>query len=64
MITRLIEKLKEIIANVDIRGNKILLPESVTNISKFGEKDEVIIEADKGYVLVKKSGVEEGKKGE
>jgi len=48
------EKLKEIIANIDIRGNKILLPESVTNISKFKEKEEVTIEADEGKILIKK----------
>ncbi len=33
------EKLKEIITNLDFRGDRILLPEAITNISKLKEED-------------------------
>lgn len=48
------EKLKEIITNLDFRGDRILLPEAVTNLSKLKEEDEVTIEADKDKVIIKK----------
>ncbi|MAG08028.1 hypothetical protein CMO89_01005 [Candidatus Woesearchaeota archaeon] len=48
-------KLKEIITTLDFRGNRILLPELVTNVSKFDEKKEVIINIDKGNLSVRES---------
>ena len=52
----------EIITNLDFRGNRILLPEVVTNITKFTEKDELAITAKKGEVTVKKFSTAEEKK--
>jgi len=54
------EKLKEVITTLDFRGDRILLPEVVTNIGKFDEKEEVIINVDKGQLSIKKSGIETG----
>lgn len=45
---------KEIIANISMRGKKILLPELVTDITDFDDEQEVIINAKKGQVIVKK----------
>jgi ribosomal protein S6--L-glutamate ligase len=47
------DKLNEIITNLDFRGNKILLPEAVTNITKFNEKDEYSISAERGKLTIK-----------
>ena len=52
----------EIITHLDFRGNRILLPEVITNITKFTEKDEFSIKASKGELAVKKFGVGEEKK--
>lgn len=43
---------QEFFTNLDMRGTRILLPEIVTNITKFSEKDEVIIRADKGKLEI------------
>jgi ribosomal protein S6--L-glutamate ligase len=48
------DKLKEIITTLDMRGNKILLPSAVTNLTKFNDKDEYIIEAEKDFLAIKK----------
>ncbi|MBI4454080.1 RimK family alpha-L-glutamate ligase [Candidatus Woesearchaeota archaeon] len=45
---------KEIIANLSLRGKKIVLPEIVTDISDFDENQEVTISASKGKVVIKK----------
>lgn len=50
------EKIKEIITNLDFRGERILLPKTVTNISKIDEDDEVTISTDKGEIVIKKFG--------
>jgi len=50
------EKIKEIITNLDFRGERILLPEAVTNITKITEDDEVTIAAEKGEIKIKKFG--------
>ena len=45
---------QNIIANLDFRGSRILLPEIITKISKFTENHEVIIKAKKGSITVEK----------
>ncbi|MFP4424598.1 MAG: RimK family alpha-L-glutamate ligase [Candidatus Woesearchaeota archaeon] len=44
---------KEIITNLDLRNNKILLPELYTKITHFNEEDEVIISVKKGHLEIK-----------
>ncbi len=48
------EQIKEIITNLDFRGDRILLPKAITNISKLKEEDEVTIDADEDIVIIKK----------
>lgn len=48
------DKLKEIITNLDFRGDRILLPEAITNISKLKEEDEVTIDVEEDTVIIKK----------
>jgi len=55
------DELKQIITNLDFRGNRILLPELVTNITKFDEKDELVVRADKGILTIEKIKKEENK---
>ncbi len=55
------DEIKEIITNIDFRGNRILLPELVTKITKFDEKDELVIRADKGRLTIEKIKGEENK---
>ncbi|MBT4824944.1 RimK family alpha-L-glutamate ligase [Candidatus Woesearchaeota archaeon] len=45
---------KEIITNLSIRGKRIVLPEIITNLSDFDEKNEVVIHAKKGRVIINK----------
>jgi ribosomal protein S6--L-glutamate ligase len=52
----------EIITNLDFRGNRVLLPEVVTNITKFTEKDEITISAKKGEISIKKFSTAEEKR--
>jgi len=52
------EKIKEVITELDFRGNRILLPEMVTNVTKFKEKEEFIMKLDKGKLIIS----DEGKK--
>lgn len=51
------DKIKEIITHLDFRGHRILLPESITNMSKFSEKDEFIITVENGSLIIRKSGL-------
>jgi ribosomal protein S6--L-glutamate ligase len=51
------EKLKEIITNLDFRGNKILLPSVITNLTKFNEEEEYCIEAENGFLCIKRFNV-------
>jgi ribosomal protein S6--L-glutamate ligase len=44
----------EIITNLDFRGERILLPELMTKITKLTEKDEVTVKVDKGELHIKK----------
>jgi hypothetical protein len=48
------DKVKEIITNLDFRGNRILLPETITKTTKFNEDDEFIIDMDEGKLLIKR----------
>jgi ribosomal protein S6--L-glutamate ligase len=50
-----IDKVKEIITNLDFRGNRILLPETVTTSAKFSEDDEFILDIEQGQVVIKKT---------
>jgi ribosomal protein S6--L-glutamate ligase len=56
---------RHIISTLDFRGNRILLPEVVTNITKFNEKDEYSIDAEKDRLEIKKfaESPEDSKKG-
>ncbi|MBR9690334.1 RimK family alpha-L-glutamate ligase [Candidatus Woesearchaeota archaeon] len=49
-----LEKKHEIIAKLDFRGEKILLPEIVTKLTKFSEDEEFVIEAKKDFLKIKK----------
>jgi len=44
--------IEEIITTLDFRGERILLPKLVTNLTKFDDKKEVTIKARKGKVLI------------
>jgi ribosomal protein S6--L-glutamate ligase len=46
---------QDIIANLDFRGRRILLPDLVTNITEFGEDEEVILQPCKGKLTIKKA---------
>jgi len=48
------EQLKEVITTLDFRGNRILLPSAITAMTKFNEKEEYCIEAEKGFLAIKK----------
>jgi len=45
---------QQIITNLDFRASRILLPKIVTDISKFNEKDEVVLKVEKGKLVVEK----------
>ena len=45
---------QQIITNLDFRASRILLPKIVTDISKFDEKDEVVLKVEKGKLVVEK----------
>jgi len=46
---------KEIISSLDMRGERILLPEVVTKISHFSDKGEYLISVDKDEIRIKES---------
>ncbi len=46
-------KKKKIITNPDFRGNRILLPELVSQITKFDDKDDLEFEMEKGKLKIK-----------
>ena len=56
------DKLKEIITTLDFRGSRILLPDAITGLTKFNDKDEYIIEAEKGILTIKKFSIGEEEK--
>ena len=45
---------KDILTNIDLRGNRILLPGFVTDLVRFSEDDEVVVRAEKGRILIEK----------
>jgi ribosomal protein S6--L-glutamate ligase len=45
---------QQVITNIDLRSERILLPKIISSISKFDEKDEVVIKASKGKVSLEK----------
>ena len=48
------ELAQQIITNLDFRANRILLPKIVTDITKFNEKDEVVLKVENGKLGVEK----------
>jgi len=56
-----IDKLNQIISTLDFRGNRILLPDAITNITKFNDKEEVVITAEKGRLEIKKFDIKKEK---
>ncbi len=48
------EPAKEIIINLDFRGNRILLPEVITSMTQFTEKDELSVKVKKGQLTLSK----------
>jgi ribosomal protein S6--L-glutamate ligase len=53
------EKIKEMITTLDFRGERILLPSSIVNLTKFNDKDEYIIKAEKGALSISKYSTKE-----
>ncbi|MBU0614872.1 MAG: RimK family alpha-L-glutamate ligase, partial [Nanoarchaeota archaeon] len=51
------EVAQQIITNLDFRANRILLPKIVTDVTKFNEKDELILKIEKGKLVVEKSNI-------
>jgi len=45
---------QQVVTNLDIRSERILLPKIISNLSKFDEKEEVVIKAQKGKIVVEK----------
>lgn len=45
---------QQVITNLDFRSERILLPKIISNITKFDEKDEVVIKAKKGKISLEK----------
>ncbi len=49
-------KMREIITNLNFRGDKMVLPEVVNKIAKFSESDECVIKVEKNNVNISKFG--------
>jgi len=45
---------QQIVTNLDFRSDRILLPKIVTDMTKFDEKDEIIVKASKGKITLEK----------
>jgi len=45
---------REMITSLSLKGNRIILPEVITNLSGFQEHDDVEIKTEKGQVTIKK----------
>jgi ribosomal protein S6--L-glutamate ligase len=45
---------QQVIANLDFRSERILLPKIISTMTKFDEKDEVVIKAKKGKISLEK----------
>jgi len=53
---------KDIITHLDLRGERILLPDYVTKETKFSEKDEVVIKIKEGKLLIEKFDIGKNRK--
>jgi ribosomal protein S6--L-glutamate ligase len=51
-------EVKQIITNLDMRGNRLLLPEVITEITKLDDKEEVILRGKKNHLYIKKFNIE------
>jgi ribosomal protein S6--L-glutamate ligase len=47
-------KKDEIITTIDMRGQRILLPEIITKLTKFGDKEELVMKAQKGQLSIQR----------
>ena len=43
---------QEILTKLDFRGNRILLPEFISKLTKFKEDKDVVVKANKGKLFV------------
>jgi len=50
---------QNILTNLDFRGSRILLPKIITDITKFNDKEELVIKAKKGKVEIGKYKISE-----
>ncbi len=48
------EESKQLITTMDIRGNRLLIPEVVSKLTKFNDKEEVVFEIKEGKLIIKK----------
>ncbi len=46
--------IKEIVSTLDFRGNRILLPELATKVSRFNDKDDYVLKIEEGKIRIKK----------
>lgn len=44
----------EIISNLEFRGQRVLLPETLTKLAKLNDKDEYVLRLEKGQLVIKK----------
>jgi len=47
-------KSHEIVTNLDFRGHRILLPDIVTKMTRFDDKDDLVLKIKKGKITIKK----------
>jgi ribosomal protein S6--L-glutamate ligase len=48
------EKVTELITNLEFRGHRVLLPESITQLAKLNEKDEYVVKLEGKDVIIRK----------
>jgi len=48
------ESSQQIVTNLDFRSERILLPKVVTKLADFDEKDEFVVKAEKGKIVIEK----------
>ncbi|MBI4447501.1 RimK family alpha-L-glutamate ligase [Candidatus Woesearchaeota archaeon] len=53
-------KIRKIMTNLNVKAGMIKLPSIITKISGFNDDDDVIIEADKGTVKIKRHSIKRG----
>ena len=51
-------QVKQIITNLDLRGNRLLLPEVITNMTRLDDKEEVVIRGKRDHLYIKKFNIE------